>query len=113
MDLRESLRTGLTICALVAPVLLPRTAQSLLIDAGGGKACPSMGSYEIHTVRRGENLWDIARRYFGEVAARWPDGKIMFHYPTDIAEANGIKTSDYLREGQELIIPYQTLRCVD
>jgi hypothetical protein len=112
MDIKNALRTGLTICTLVGSTLLSRTAEGL-VEAGNGEGCSKEGSYEIHIVRGNEDLWKIAKLYFGKVASRWPDGKIMFHYPTDIAKANGIKTSDYIREGQRLIIPYQTPHCVD
>ncbi len=112
MDIKSTLRTGLTICTLVGSTVLSRTAEGILLE-GDGEACSRRGSYEIHTVHGNENLWDIAKLYFGKVAARWSDGKIMFHYPTDIAKANGIKTSDYIHEGQKLIIPYQSPHCVD
>ncbi len=112
MGVNSALRTGLTICTLVGSTMLPRTAEGITFGVGGS-GCSGKISYEIHTVRSNENLWDIARLYFGEVAARWPDGKMRFHYPTDTATANGIKTSDYLHKGQRLIIPYQEPRCVD
>jgi len=47
-----------------------------------------------HTVVRGDTLWSIAKRYYG-------DGKRY----TDIMRANGITDPKKLRVGQQLIIP--------
>jgi LysM repeat protein len=48
----------------------------------------------VHTVKRGENLTQIARRYDSTVAA--------------IVEANGLKNANLIEVGQKLVIPTPT-----
>ena len=76
-----------------------------LMDTSGSYCTKKTYDPLIHIVEDNENLWDIARLYFGKVAERNKTGKIIGHYPTEIARANHIKTSDYIHPGQRLVIP--------
>jgi nucleoid-associated protein YgaU len=51
----------------------------------------------VHTVKRGENLWQIATQYFGD-GFKWKD----------IADANNLDNTGDIEEGQKLIIPSVT-----
>ncbi len=104
MGIRDTLRMGVTICTLAAASISAKSAYALPFE-GEGEECTTWVRYPIvHTVKKGEDLWDIAQQYFGRVKGKY-DGK-KIHHPTDIALANGIKTSDYkIHPGQHLIIP--------
>lgn len=56
------------------------------IDTSGSSTMPL-----VHRVQRGDTLWTLSRKY-GTTVAR-------------ILEANGLRTSDELRVGQELVVP--------
>jgi 5'-nucleotidase len=58
------------------------------------QAQPYGGSGGVHTVQRGETLWSIAARYYGD-GQRW----------RDIARANNITNEHRLRIGQQLRLP--------
>ncbi len=104
MNLKNSLRTGLTICTLAGTLITARPTEAVM-ETNTEIYCDSRRRPLHHTVEGNQNLWNISRLYYGKVVERWSDGEIMFHYPTEIARANGIKTSDYIREGQRLLIP--------
>ncbi|OGV91203.1 hypothetical protein A3A66_01375 [Microgenomates group bacterium RIFCSPLOWO2_01_FULL_46_13] len=55
-----------------------------------------------HTVLKGENLWTISEKYFGN-GYNWPD----------IAKANNLKNANVVWEGAELTIPQVPLRFVE
>jgi len=65
--------------------------QKLIIPAKGGTSTAAIVTY---TVRRGDTLWDIARKYDTT--------------PQRIAQANGISRTDYLRPGQKLKVTQGT-----
>ncbi len=52
------------------------------------------GGSQTHTVRRGDTLWKLALRYYGD-GQRW----------RDIAAANGGLEPTRLRVGQQLMVP--------
>ena len=113
MKLKNTLRTGLTICTLAGASLMAKPAEGIAMAGwiaiameGEGEECYRR-VYDplVHIVEGNENLWDIGRLYFGKVAERNETGKIIRHYPTEIATANHIKTSDYIHPGQSLVIP--------
>ncbi|NLK38499.1 MAG: LysM peptidoglycan-binding domain-containing protein [Epulopiscium sp.] len=54
------------------------------------------GEYEIYTAKQDDTFWDISKSFYGNGA-----------YYTRILEANGLKESDIIREGQQLKIPKQ------
>ena len=106
MNLKNVLRTGLTICTLAGASLTAKPAEGLLTGSGDLDDCETMRYAPlVHTVEGNENLWDIARLYFGEFAERNETGKIIRHHPTEIARANHIKTPYYIHPKQRLVIP--------
>lgn len=64
--------------------------QVIRIPNGNG----SSSEKRVHTVVKGETLWGIAKRYYGN-GSRYPE----------IAKANNISNPDIIRVGQKLIIP--------
>jgi hypothetical protein len=56
----------------------------------------STDEYEIYTAKQDDTFWDISKSFYGNGA-----------YYTRILEANGLKESDIIREGQQLKIPKQ------
>jgi membrane-bound lytic murein transglycosylase D len=53
------------------------------------KSFPDNGKYEYYTLKKGETLWEVAKRYDG-VSDR------------DILQMNGLKTGRYLKAGQKI-----------
>ncbi len=74
----------------VEPTPAPTTLPSPTPTLEPPTATPT-GSLVIHTVKRGETLWDIARQYGTSIQA--------------IAEANGLANPNRIITGQQLIIP--------
>ncbi|GAF05446.1 lytic transglycosylase domain-containing protein [Saccharicrinis fermentans] len=72
---------GKTISASTAPSSTPSTVSSSSVDA----------NYEYYTVRRGDNLWSIAKRYPGISN-------------NDIMRLNGLSASSKINPGQKLKI---------
>jgi hypothetical protein len=70
-------------------IALGETVDDLFGRLGSG-ACPNGGQDVVHVVRRGENLFRIARRYTSMVQA--------------ITEANNISNAAAIFPGQELLI---------
>lgn len=72
----------------------------------GMQGCPAW-RHELfkHEVKKGENLWDIAGEHYGTITRKDENGKVWLHYPTLIAQENGIDVSGYLHPGQSLVIP--------
>lgn len=49
---------------------------------------------KVHTVKKGENLWNIAVMYYGD-GFKW----------VDVATENKLENASVIEEGQELVIP--------
>ncbi len=60
------------------------------------KTSANSGKYDIYTAKQDDTFWDISESFYGNGA-----------YYTKILEANGLKESDIIREGQQLKIPKQ------
>ena len=69
-----------------------------LSEEEGGKVIPQ-GLPVTHTVAKGEHLWGISEKYYGN-GYNWPD----------IAQANNITNPGIIVTGQELTIPKVALR---
>ena len=69
-----------------------------LSEEEGGKVIPQ-GLPVTHTVARGEHLWGISEKYYGN-GYNWPD----------IAQVNNINNPGIIVSGQELTIPKVALR---
>ena len=98
-------RAARTLCTIVALSLPIRTANAEIgmgwnrLAACPGERPPCKYPTEMkHIVKKGENLWDIARQYYGKI-------KEYSHYPTEIARFNHRKVSDYIYAGETLNIP--------
>ena len=105
MNLKNTLRTGLTICTLAGASLMAKPAKGIAMEGEAEECYKRVYDPLVHVVKGNENLWDIARLYFGKVAERNETGKIIGHYPTEIARANHIKTPYYIHPKQRLVIP--------
>ncbi|MGD9252535.1 MAG: LysM peptidoglycan-binding domain-containing protein [Holophagae bacterium] len=89
-DLNPAVRRDLTPARVATSLRLPRgtsdSARKLLDETPRNEWAPRM----IHTVRSGDNLYSIARRYGSTVSA--------------IRQANGLRGS-LIRPGQRLLVP--------
>jgi 5'-nucleotidase len=80
------------------PVLLPPTQQGQPINGSLVSGSPalggSVGAGGTYTVQRGDTLWSIAKRAYGD-GQKWQQ----------VAAANGISDPSRLAEGQRLVLP--------
>lgn len=75
------------------------------IGAGGiGLGVGPVGGGKTHTVEKGDTLWDIARREYGD-GGKW--GVIFEANRKTEQNPDGIEDPDLIHPGQELVIPPQ------
>ena len=100
-------RAAQTLCTIVA-LSLPTTASAdVFFNFDAGLACRERHVCKYpaeikHQVKAGENLWDIARQYYGIIGSHHQYDN---HYPTAIARFNHRKVSDYLHDGETIELP--------
>ena len=68
--------------------------QSIVNARLSGSSKPSTPTQRYYTVVKGDTLWGIAKRYYGN-GSRYPE----------IARANNIANPDIIHIGQKLLIP--------
>ena len=68
--------------------------QSIVNARLSGSSKPSAPTQRYYTVVKGDTLWGIAKRYYGN-GSRYPE----------IARANNIANPDIIHVGQKLLIP--------
>lgn len=83
----------LVLVACLASSAAPLAAQE---PAAGAEAEPTRETVGVHTVRRGDTLWDLAARFLSD-PARWPD--IFQLNPTVVEDPH------WIYPGEELRIP--------
>ena len=94
----NNIRIGQVLLVPSAAITMPEYTTSEDLMYGYGKKKPGSGT-QYHTVRPGDNLWTIARRYDTNVNA--------------IARLNNISTKTLLKPGQKLLVSNKANVIVD